>query len=113
MCAAGTCYLKGLENMDAQIAMEKKQQSHGGRTKRTADKTNSRQAMTVGSSDQPHTKGLPMLSPINGVRLAYSMGMKAGKKCDLTSNTQFSSYSERIAYRAGWMDAAKSKAANV
>jgi hypothetical protein len=41
------------------------------------------------------------------------MGMKAGKKRDLTSNPQFSSYSERIAYRAGWMDAAKLKAANV
>lgn len=44
--------------------------------------------------------------------LAYSMGMKAGKKRDLTSNPQFSSYSERIAYRAGWMDAMKLKAAN-
>lgn len=45
--------------------------------------------------------------------LAYSMGMKAGKKHDLISNPQFSSYSERIAYRAGWMDAMKPKAANV
>lgn len=33
--------------------------------------------------------------------------MKAGRKRDLTSNPQFLSYSERIAYRAGWMDAAK------
>ena len=49
----------------------------------------------------------------NGEALAYSMGMKAGEKRDLTSNPQFSSYSERIAYRAGWMEAAKLKAANV
>lgn len=48
----------------------------------------------------------------NGEALAYSMGMEAGKKLDLTSNPQFSSYSERIAYRSGWMDAAKIKAAN-
>lgn len=52
-------------------------------------------------------------APPSGEALAYSMGMQAGEKRDLTSNPQFSSYSERIAYRAGWMDAAKQKAANV
>ena len=108
MCVAGMRYLKG----DAQTVTEKKQQGQGGRIKRTADKTSSRQAMTVGSSDRPHTKELPTLSPINGVRLAYSMGMKAGKKRDLTSNPQFLSYSERIAYRASG-GAHNAKAANV
>ena len=50
-----------------------------------------RQAMTDGSLDQPPTTELPMLFPLSGEALAYSMG---------------------IAYRAGWMDAAKLKLDN-
>ena len=100
-------------NMDAQTVTAKKRQSAFTETKHLADRISSGRLPGDGANGRGHTKELPTLSPPNGEDLAYSMGMKAGKKHDLTSNPQFSSYSERIAYRAGWMDAMKPKVANV
>ena len=107
MFAAAMCCLKELENMDVQIATEKKQQNQDGKIKQIVDKTNLHQAPTDGNCAQLPIKELPMLSPHSGEDLAYLMGIEAGKSCDLKSNPQFSTYSERIAYRAGWMDAMK------
>lgn len=47
--------------------------------------------------------------PTSGEALAYSQGKKAGEKANLKSNPQFSSYCERIAYRAGWLFSMKNR----
>jgi len=44
-----------------------------------------------------------MPSLTNGQACAYALGFEAGKRGDLKSNPQFSSYAERIYYRAGWL----------
>ena len=54
-------------------------------------------------------KGSQLQWHSNGETLAYEAGLQAGDKCDLKSNPQFSTYSERIAYRTGWMTAMKAK----
>ena len=94
--------------MDVQIAMEKTQQDRDGRIKRTEDKTNLHPARIDGASGRGHTPELPMHGQANGGE-AYKQGLKAGKIADLKDNPIFSTYEERIAYRAGWMEGMKWK----
>jgi len=81
-------------------------QSGDGQTKQIVGKTSSRHQKTDGKSEAAPMPGSPPHGLTNGEALAYSLGQKAATLKSY-ANPQFSTYSERIWYRAGWLDAKK------
>lgn len=68
-------------------------------TRQTEGKTDLHQAKAGGKSEAEPT---PPLGLTSGEALAYSMGKQAAKDKSF-ANPQFSTYAERIWYRAGWL----------
>ena len=61
--------------------------------------------MTDGKSAAAHLPVLLPLWPGSGALSAWMAGYLAGMKRDMKSNPQFANYSERVAYRSGWLRA--------
>ena len=92
--------------MDAQTVAEQMPQNLDGQTRQTEGRTNLHQAKAGGRSEAEPTPVSPPLGLTSGEALAYSMGKQAAKDKSL-ANPQFSTYAERIWYRAGWLEEMK------